>query len=444
MSSEKLLDDQVDISIEYKTNGKSRLIEVYKSTNNALILTNNQTTDYNKLEWYSYGFPILTKIPQRKSNLSFRNAFEMTPTGFNIFVDFLTDWQKDLIKERIKFKYGLDINTNQIVKLKPSQFKCSVKFICDSDKIKVIEGYANSFSDFPLKIKFYVHKKSRNCIENHLTEYQNIEIDCSISKELNLEYFSINSEELNLEGKLFGAENETYVTRERISDLASEIYNSFAAKDRYDISERDFNSSFFDALSDLDFIPVSFNTVLEFFVNDSNDLQAIKYAYENAIKVNSTGEYIRFVVDNSAVNNISQLSNNGSFGLNYIRDDIEKSFRFVLENEMSGKSLQNQLKELNERSNIEWEIDGGKVIPKSLRASKLLKNAIKFDRIKKKSPKSVLDKHYSFEFKDGNGIKHIVTVTLKLNYIYSLRKHQIRSHERAVNKKGKSKNPENY
>ena len=418
MSSEKLLDDQVDISIEYKTNGKSRLIEVYKSTNNALILTNNQTTDYNKLEWYSYGLPFLTKIPQRKSLLPFRNVFEMTPTGFNIFVDFLTDWQKDLIKERIKFKYGLDVNTNQIVKLKPSQFKCSVKVICDSDKVKVIEGYAHSFSDFPLKINFYMHKKSRNCFENHLAEYQNVEIDCSISKELKLEYFSINTEELN---KLFGSENETYVTRERISDLASEIYNSFAAKDRYDISERDFNSSFFDALPDLDFIPVAFNTVLKFFVKDSNNFQAIKYAYENTIKVNSSGDYIRFVIDKSAVNNISRLSNNRSFGLNYIRNDIEKSFRFVVENENSGKSLQIQLKELNERSNIEWKIDGKKVIPKSLIASKLLKNAIKFDRIKKKTPKSDLDKHYSFEFKDGNEIKYIVTVILKLNYVYSLR-----------------------
>lgn len=141
-------------------------------------------------------------------------------------------------------------------------------------------------------------------------------------------------------------------------------------------------------------------------VKDLNDLKAIKDAYENNIRVNSTGDYIRFELNNNASNNISL--NNGSFGLNFIINDIERSFRFVDENENSNKSLQSQLNELNEHSNIEWKIDGEKVIPESLKTSKLskskFKNEIKFDKVKKRTPKTVLDKNYSFEFKDGNAI----------------------------------------
>jgi len=73
----------------------------------------------------------------------------------------------------------------------------------------------------------------------------------------------------------------------------------------------------------------------------------------------------------------------------------------------SGKSLQDQLKELNDfaKSEIEWEIVKKRIIPKSLKLVKLVKSnfekGLKFVQIEQLITDKIQVKSFNVEYKDG-------------------------------------------
>ena len=157
-------------------------IEAYRSKNNDQIIRKKETSRYRELEWYSIGYPFLTNIHPKNSCLSFANLFQITPNGFNIYIQFLSDAQKRAIIEKIKNKYGIDVHASQIVKLELSELTCSIDINCDqiSEGSIKLNGSSKDFSSFPIKVEFKeLDKKAITCFERYLVNHQYVDIHCS-------------------------------------------------------------------------------------------------------------------------------------------------------------------------------------------------------------------------------------------------------------------------
>ena len=87
--------ETIDITVdEYKDHNNSAIknqIEAYRSTKTDEIIQKNETSRYGELEWHSIGSPFLANFPSKNSSLSFLNLFQITPNGFNIYIEFLSD-----------------------------------------------------------------------------------------------------------------------------------------------------------------------------------------------------------------------------------------------------------------------------------------------------------------------------------------------------------------
>ena len=188
--SNNVMIETIDITAdEYKDSNNNNIqIETYKSTNNDLIIKNNQTSRYGELEWYSIGSPFLANIRPENSSLSFDNLFEITPKGINIYLQFLSDAQKKAIIEKIKIKYGIDVQSSQIKKLKLSELTCTMEINCDnqiSEKLIKLKGSSKIFSKFPIKVEFKdLDKKTMTCFDQYIVEHQHIDVRCIASGNL--------------------------------------------------------------------------------------------------------------------------------------------------------------------------------------------------------------------------------------------------------------------
>lgn len=429
VDSENVMIETTDITVEFKKDGKINLMEAYRSTKNDLILKANKSDEFGQLEWHSIGSPSLANIPSKSFSLSFASIFQSTPNGFNIYIDMLSDIQKGAFIKKIKSKYRVDVETSQIVKLKPSKLQCTIEQICDH-KEYLLNGSLKTFVDFPLKVEFkFLNASIKECFEHYLIEHQHIEIVCKVSKNsksLKQNYFSLSAEQMSnneILDKLFGDANEVYVDRSQMANLASEIYSSYNVYEEYEIPEKEFSSSFIEDLvkqTSADFKPVPFTTALKSLSKYSKkDLtpSQIKSVYENSLKVRTSGER-KFLAVNKRLDNNGSDSVNSNHSASISGKDIfsmigiDLSYNYVNEKEknwaFSNTSLENQTNELNShtRDQIEWKIDGTRLIPKSLKLGKLVKSRFKkglrFERIRRLVANTIVSKSFQLEYKDGN------------------------------------------
>ena len=102
-NSEDVMIETIDITFEYRDNNKAYHIEAFRSTNNDKIIENNLTNQYGRLEWHSIGSPLLANLSLSKnSSLSFVNLFQIIPSGFSVFIEFLNEAHKRAIIDKIK------------------------------------------------------------------------------------------------------------------------------------------------------------------------------------------------------------------------------------------------------------------------------------------------------------------------------------------------------
>ena len=424
--------ETIDITVdEYNDDNNNTIknkIEAFKSTNNDQIIKNNQTSRYGELEWHSIGFPFLANINPENSSLSFANLFQITPNGFNIFIEFLSDVQKKAIIENIKIKYGIDVHSSRIIKLMLSKLTCSIDFYCDnqiSEESIKLKGSSNVFSKFPVKVEFKeLDKKTMACFDQYLVEHQNVDIHCIASRNSNTvkkNYFSVSTEEknTNLVDKLFeGDGDEKYVSREQLLNLANEIYDSLNVYTEYEMPEDEFSSKFIKEIikqtnSSFKSVPLkeAFSSLSKYTIKDF-DPNVIESNYGDILKVKKVGSKEHIIVDKELANSYSQKnSSDRHLGANYMNIGGKKSYEYVKNREnnwaKSGKSLQDQLKELNDfsKSEIEWEIVKKRIIPKSLKLVKLVKSnfekGLKFVQIEQLITDKIQVKSFKVEYKDG-------------------------------------------
>lgn len=166
-------------------------LEAYRSSRNDEIMQEKRANEYGQLEWQSLGWPSLRRIEGSKSSLSYVNMFEMTRSGFSIYIDILTSEQKQAIVRNIWLKYNIQVDTSQIKKLKPSAFVCTTQISCENDETITIDGSTRSTSHYPLKVKFNIASSAKACFERYLLEHKRVDFECTASKERFAKSFKI-------------------------------------------------------------------------------------------------------------------------------------------------------------------------------------------------------------------------------------------------------------
>ena len=426
--SEDLMIETIDITVEYRDNNKAYHIEAFRSTNNDKIIENSKTNQYGRLEWHSIGSPLLTNISSSKnSTLSFANLFQITPSGFSVFIEFLNEAHKRAIIDKIKSKYAIDVKTSQIYQLKFSELTCLIDIICENEEWIKLKGSIKIFTKFPLEIKFNEQdKKKLACFHQYLVEHQHIDLECTASrksKNVKKNYFSINAQQINsneIIDKLFGDGDEKFLSREQLANFANEVYTSFHVYSEYEMPKDEFNSKFVEGLikqTNTAFKLVPFNEALSSLSKYSMkdlDPNEIKSTYEKILKVKTVGSKKHIIVDKELTDSQSQKNNTshrGSVGADLKVVSLKTSYKYANGRENSwansNKSLENQLKELNDhtKDEIEWKVDGSRIIPKSLKLAKLVKstfkNGLKFEKIERYVSDKLQMISFNVKYKDG-------------------------------------------
>jgi microcystin-dependent protein len=403
----------VDITIDIKENDQIVHLQAWKSVENNDIINSLKAQDYKKLSWVSLGNPTLKKTKAiNKDGIS--QVFHYNNDIVYAFVEMLTDNQKLIIVDAIKKKYGIDkIDESQVVNLILSRFDCSIK-LKDENFQRLMKGEVKNFYEYPLKLVFDApigsfHREIFEKLDEN--EALDLDLECEIEAGgiekkqniLRVDFNQVNS--LNIAEKLFGNASQVFVTRDQLSNLAIEMYSNLNIAEEYGLPIYQFNEEFIEGLTKqaatehFSQIPIdeAIQALSKYSTNFDKDITAdviktdLGKVYEvrkindqKHIKLNN--EHLKSSKDQSSSNTGGSLK--GLFGseasVNHASSKLNEAVN-------SNKSLDDQLKILNNEhiNDVQWNIVGDKVIPKSIFVTKMNKasfsRSMSFTRIRKQS-----------------------------------------------------------
>jgi hypothetical protein len=403
----------VDITIDVDENDQIIHLQAWKSINNDAIINSLKAQDYKKLSWVALGNPTFKKSKtNNKNNTS--QIFHYNDHLIYAFVDMLTNKQKLIIVDAIKKKYGFDnIDKSQVVNLILSRFDCFLK-LKDGNRQRLMKGEVKDFYEFPLKLIFdapigSIHREIFEKLDEN--KVLDLDLECEIEaggveKKQNILRVDFNQvKRLNISEKLFGPASETFVTRQQLSNLAVEMYSNLNIAEEYELPIYQFNEEFIEGLikqaatEHFRQIPIdeAIQALSKYSTNFDKDLTADvikkdlgkvyevkKINYQKHIKLNN--EYLKSSKDQSSGDTSGSMK--GWFGF---EDSANHASSKLNEAVNSNKSLDDQLKILNKEHiyDVQWDIVGDKVIPKSINVAKINKvsfsSSMSFTRIRKQS-----------------------------------------------------------
>ena len=340
------------------------------------------------------------------------------------------------LKQKIERKYNISVNDDQISNLILSSFKCKLELECENKGNNrvysriLLNGQVTQLRTFPLRLNFVLTDKTRpfrECIKNQLFNISTIDdyhhnIECDAFQQSSIKKtntFSISGkqlQQLDLIESLFGDADHKYVTRNQLNSLASKIFNELNVYEEYEVPEERFSNVFVEDLirqaADVTFINEPFKEVLANLSPYSfdEDLQpdVVMSDLSSVLEVKNYGNKSHIVVNEENYNRImdkTRSEDGGSVGATFAGFGANVAFNTArekqTENENSKKSLDDQLKEINSAStnHVQFEFQGKKIVPKSLRVAKLNKGKmsknIEFKRIAMTRFESTLSRHFS-------------------------------------------------
>lgn len=383
----------VIIDIKYDTTNSSIPIKSYGSDQNQFKISQNEVN--------VIGAPLLVDSSPELTSTSLLNLFRLNQNGFSLFFNIFSNDQKLAIAKRIMSEYRVNISTPQIITFKLSELKCTTTIYCDNKPVE-IEGKAHSLSDYPIEVKFYAKKSTRTCLEQYL--FGIMLVRCSyvqnVKRDINSKFVSaFQLRKIDLADLLFGTYNEIFMTRKQLDELANDICSHYCPDYRHKQSIVNLNDFIHEnrvELKQLDFGD-AFNSLSRYISKMKLNAVEIKSMYECVLKV-KVYKWKKYIGINNQINRTLLAS----FG-------IEESYNYVSGNEEtwseSEKSLDEQIKELNSfsRNDVEWRIEGDKILPKRLNLTKFFKsclqNGLKFKLFERVSGEAVVA--MSLEIKDG-------------------------------------------
>ena len=415
----KISFDLVDISIDIEEDDAIIHLDAFKSTSNDEILLKNETSDYSKLKWVAIGNPKFMMTPNRK-NKTLKSIFHFTPERFYAYIGMLTIKQKEAIANAIKNKYGVTVLLEQIVNLILSRFECNLYFESENQKL-FIKGEVNQFRSFPLQINFNAFSNSfeRKMFQERLNrndaDYESdLEFQCDIAAggtENKKNELKINLAQLNqfqVSENLFGPASSVFVTRNQLSNLALEMYSNLNIIEEYEMPMYQFKDEFVDviinqaATNAFTHVPIdeALQSLSRYSTNFEKDLKPdeIKKDLSKVFKIDKINSQEHIKINDEFSNALKKESNDkgsasikGSYGLLEIDASASAELKKLQDTANTGKSLKDQLKILNNenQNDIQWEINGDKIVPKTLKVAKLNKasfsKSLVFSRVRKQS-----------------------------------------------------------
>lgn len=392
--------DSADLTYDYEIDNHLVQLQAFKSINNDLILNTNNASKYSQLQWFSIGYPKLLMVSDNPINV-----FRFNREGFSLDINMLTSSLKQEFVRKVQKKYKIQISEDQIVNLVPSDFQCSLKFYSNDEKL-LIRGRVKQFAVFPLQVHFDTPSgtRERDALLKRIEadcKHLDLNFDCYIGSHgriTKVNTLSINAEQINqlsLVDDLFGPASSVYVTRQQMAELASKVYTRLNIIEDYQIPQSTFSTDFIQ-----DFLAQTSNLIDKYEpleqvlaavspYNFKGDLKAdtVKQEYEKLLTIasNASKQYIK--LDNEHYEHLKQKSSesfSGSLSGSGWGFSASASANYAKERESdwakSGRNIDDQLRELNnyDQNEIEWKFDGEKIIPKSIKVSRLLRS--KFDK----------------------------------------------------------------
>ena len=399
-SAENIFNIEQDVAIEVEDDdGTIHYMEVFKSNLNDKIIQekNNNQQELSKLKWYSLGIPTLVE-----NKLYNKSLINFHSNGFYISIQMLTDSYRAKIIEAIRNKYNIDVKNYQIDNIIANEYKCHIEITCaDLNRVKFF-GSVNDFLKFPLRVDFKIDptaNKHRSCLNEKLKsrdENDEIIFHCTLttlSKNEKINFLKVDAsiyDKMNIEDDLFGNSDWVYLSRHQLGNLASTLYFSLNVYEEYQIEKHEFGQEFIENF-------ISQITKKSFDRIQIDD--ALSYLSKYSTRdfepdtLSSELKKVLIVKNNSYISVREDLADENKALFQPL--DINSTINIVNKKENawktdSSKSLNDQLIELNKESQneIEWKLDENRIIPKSLKVSKLIRNqfkkSISFNRIFKK------------------------------------------------------------
>jgi hypothetical protein len=272
-------------------------------------------------------------------------------------------------------------------------------------------------------------------------EGHEIDIKCTVTKlgkqskknTLTIEYNQL--ADYNIIDKLFGDSESTYVLRNQISDLSQEVFNTLRIREEYEIGEKAFKENFVDDLikkaSESMYKPVDFNKALQSLSKyNMEDIKpdVIKSEFEKLFEVKKNGDKKHIVLNkehydkkfNKDSENYEGSASGSGWGV-----EVSLSAKVATDREQlwenSGKSLDDQLEELNRESTneIEWKREGERIIPKSIKLSKLvkakLKNGFSLERVRIEKKEVSFERSFTLHSSDIMTSSIFIIIKIDIN-----------------------------
>jgi len=397
-----------DVVKEYLRDDGTRVrLNAYKTSNNDQLLNEGK---FSALKWVSLGQPELVKFNDQ-------NLFQLNqPITFSLYFEMLNNRDREVLADEVKRAKGFAVDPAQFYDIDSNTIECIIElYDTKEQKIVVLKGKVFNLNKAPYKVdfKYPVGTKERFLFEETINQNSyDFEFQCSITSGAQVQKsntFTITVQESNnirLSEKLFGPANESYVTRDQLTELSNEVNSYFNVVENYQMSQDQFSSSFVENLISIagqtTFKPVSFDDALKslskYSIDISGDLNPnlITKELSGIFKIEKLGEKSHIIFDEKYYKELEQQSaasgggsasvsvfglGGGSASANYAQSQSE----YWLD---KGSSLDDQLNELNTYSEnkIKYEFEGNKIVPKSMQVSKLQSSAFKkslsFSRIK--------------------------------------------------------------
>ena len=269
--------DIPDLAVTVKSDNGEVQLEAYKSVSNDQInnLKEGRLSDrQSQLFWVSIGIPTLMRTSLKGTNLT---LFHKDFRGFFTAIEMLTLEQRQILAQAATEKYGVKIQSKQIVHLVLSKFECKINLYEDG-KNYIISGKVGEFRKFPLRLHFRAELGTieRKLFEQIEKKEEPFEIECFLAtqgKEIQSNTLVISANEveaLGLTNKIFGTNTNNkimYITREQLKILSLDMYSSLHIAEKYHMSYSQFSDAFINDLveqtADMPFNLRPFNDVME-------------------------------------------------------------------------------------------------------------------------------------------------------------------------------------
>lgn len=402
--------DAADITTDYDIDSQSSVhLEAFKSSTNDAIIQSKDQALYGQLIWFSIGHPQIVPVLKNTTNNKQSEYFNFNTEGFYFHVELLNKDYRNALVEVIKEKYNVVVQPKQIVHFVPSNFNCALEFYSNEEKI-LINGKVNEFFKFPLRIDFKApaQTKERNLLEKRIEKDGN-KLDLNFKCQLNSQSkiiqkgaFKITLSQLTQYGlveDIFGSSNiYTYITRDQLKRLSSQIYFLFDIMRDYQMSDTEFRESFLD-----DFLKQTSVNIDKYVDFDDTLLRSL--SPYSAKKELTLGEFNIFTVKFNGTKK-QQIFLTNDANNKYASVISSDAVNFVVQNNQrwSNVSLDEQLNELNnlEKSDIKWQIVAGvAIMPKSIRVTRLSRSLfardLTFNKVKKDHTESLFKREFILE-----------------------------------------------